>query len=134
MKVKYKSHHEATGIEDHHSITMLKTRRRKIFEKQWCFYAIFAQRRPGSHMHSRILSAFSKISLTSLTIQNMFFDYLWLLKKPFFTFVFTIEFIQGTLLGNLSPKVEVRMFFKSLIPHELCQVIWNHATICWAKH
>ena len=57
MKVKSKSHHEATGIEHHHSLTMLKTRRRKIFEKQWCFYALFVQRRPGSHMRSRILSA-----------------------------------------------------------------------------
>ena len=34
MKAKYKSHNEATRIEDRHSITMLKTRRRKIFEKQ----------------------------------------------------------------------------------------------------
>ena len=34
MKVKSKSHHEAMGIENHHSLTMLKTRRQKIFEKQ----------------------------------------------------------------------------------------------------
>ena len=34
MKVKSKSNHEATGIEHHHSITMLKTIRREIFEKQ----------------------------------------------------------------------------------------------------
>ena len=43
MKVKPKSHQEATGIEHRHSLTMLKTRPRKIFEKQLCFYAL-AQR------------------------------------------------------------------------------------------
>ena len=26
------------------------------------------------------------------------------------------------------------MFFVSLVPHELCEVIWNHLTNCWAKH
>ena len=58
MTVKSKSHHEATGIEHHDSLlTMLKTRRRKKFENQCCFYALFVQRTPGSHMRSRILSA-----------------------------------------------------------------------------
>ena len=26
------------------------------------------------------------------------------------------------------------MYFESLVPHELCKVIWNHLTICWAEH
>ena len=52
MKVKYNSHHEATRIEHHHSITKLKTRHQKIFEKQRCFYAIIVQRRPGSHTYA----------------------------------------------------------------------------------
>ena len=50
MKVKSKSHHEATGIEHHHSLTMLKS-------NDVMFLRTFVQRRPGSQMRSRILSA-----------------------------------------------------------------------------
>ena len=38
------------------------------------------------------------------------------------------------LFSNLDLKVKVRMFLESLVPHELCQVIWNHVTICWGEH
>ena len=50
MKVKSKSRHEATGIEHHHSLTMLKS-------NDVMFLRTFVQRRPGSQMRSRILSA-----------------------------------------------------------------------------
>ena len=30
--------------------------------------------------------------------------------------------------------MKAKMFLESLVPHELCQVIWNHVTICWGKH
>ena len=37
-------------------------------------------------------------------------------------------------LGHLSWKVKVRMIFESLVPHELCQVIWSHVTVCQTEH
>ena len=37
MKVKYKSNHEETRLKHHHSLAMLKNRRRKIFEMSMTF-------------------------------------------------------------------------------------------------
>ena len=57
----------------------------------------------------------------------MFFDYLWLLKCHFLLLFLPLSSYRRILLfcwvTLVQAKWSGRMFFKSLIPHELCQVM-----------
>ena len=86
MKVKSKSHHKATGIEhpppfppQSPCCLCWKLRCQKIFERKammrW-FYALFVQRRPGSHMCSRILELWRWITLFLLIFRPKFLYYM----------------------------------------------------------